>query len=194
MGTITERTTKRGTTVYDAAVRRRGAQKLYRTFPRLTDAKRWVQDTESDLRIGRHAPQPEARQHTLGEAIDRFLADELSEKRTYRGDQTRHLNWFKKKAGFRMLAEVSPALLSELKSSYLRGTTRFKRPPRPQTWNRYISTLSCVFQCCVRNWEWLETNPARRIRRKREAPGRIRFLSDDERTLYGLAARRKRLP
>ena len=70
--------------------------------------------------------------------------------------------------------------MTELKSIFFRGTTRFKRAPRPQSWNRYISSLSCVFQCCIRDWEWLETNPARRIRREREAPGRIRFLSDEE--------------
>jgi integrase len=34
---------------------------------------------------------------------------------------------------------------------------------------------------CVGDWEWMEYNPARRVKREREAPGRVRFLSDAER-------------
>lgn len=182
MGSIDERKTKSGKIVYDASVRRRGQKKIYRTFLRLTDARNWMLDTESDIRNGRYLPpQAEPKKHTLADAIDRYMLDELPKKLLSIRDQTRHLLWFKDQAGERFLAEVTPALLTELKSIYLRSVTRFKKPPRPQSWNRYISSLSCVFQCCVRDWEWLETNPARRVRREREAPGRIRFLSDDER-------------
>jgi integrase len=183
MGSIYERPTKAGKVVYDASVRRKGAKKIYRTFNRLTDARNWILDTESDLRNGRKSSttEPESTKHTLNDAIDRYLLDELPKKPRCLKDQTRHLYWFKKEAGYRFLSDINPALLTELKSNFLRGVTRFKRAPRPQSWNRYISSLSCVFQCCVRDWEWLETNPARRVRREREAPGRIRFLSDEER-------------
>ena len=183
MGSIYERPTKNGKVVYDASVRRKGTKKIYRTFQRLTDARNWVLDTESDIRHGRNQPipQPEPRKHTLANAIERFMLDELPKKPRCIKDQTRHLLWFKKRAGEKFLSDINPALLTELKSIFMRGTTRFKRPPRPQSWNRYISSLSCVFQCCVQDWEWLETNSARRIRKEREAPGRIRFLSDEER-------------
>lgn len=34
---------------------------------------------------------------------------------------------------------------------------------------------------CIGEWLWMETNPARRIRREKEKKGRTRFLSDEER-------------
>ncbi len=152
MGSIKERKTKNGKAVYDAAVRRLGQKKIYRTFLRLTDARNWVLDTESDIRNGRYqAPQVEPARHILTDAIERYMLDELPKKPLSIRDQTRHLHWFKERAGRRLLCDITPALLTELKSIYLRSTTRFKKPPRPQSWNRYISSLSCVLQCCVRD-------------------------------------------
>lgn len=165
---------------------------IYRTFSRLTDARNWVVDTESDIRNGRHhqVALPKLRNHTLSEAIERFMLDELPKKTRSIKDHTRHLLWFKERAGAYLLSEISSALLTELKSIYFRSTTRFKRPPLPQSWNRYISSLSCVFECCVRDWEWLENNPARKVRREREAPGRVRVLSDEERERLLVACQR----
>ena len=59
--------------------------------------------------------------------------------------------------------------------------TRRNKPPCPQSWNRIISSISCVFEMCTRDWQWIEVNPTRRMRREREAPGRVRFLSEEER-------------
>lgn len=194
MGTISQRRTDRGKVVYDAEVRHRGKPAAYRTFSRLTDARSWVQDTESDQRNGRHLPQAEAQRHTLAQAIERFIEEELPKKPRYYSDQKRHVLWFEGQAGSKTLAEVTPALLSELKSTFLCKITRFKKPRQPQSWNRYLSSISCVFEMCCREWQWLEFNPARRIKREREAPGRVRFLSDDERSQLLEGCRNSRSP
>lgn len=182
MGTITEVKTAKGKVVYDAEVRHRGRPTVYKRFDRRTEARCWVQDTESDLRTGQHVTQIEAQRHTLADAVDRFILEELPKKPRYYHDQKREVTWFKQQAGSRTLAETTPALLNELKGRFLRGITRYHRPRLPQTWNRYLSSISCVFEMCVREWLWLETNPARRIRREKEARGRTRFLSEEERT------------
>ena len=119
MGTIRERRTRNGKTVYDAAVRRRGERIIYRSFTRGTDARFWLEEIETGLCKGLVLTQLEAEEHTLAEAIDRYVADELTKNPKSYPDQERQLLWFKKQLGFKTLACVTPARLSELKSNFL---------------------------------------------------------------------------
>ena len=50
MAAITERTAKDGTKHYKALVRLKGYPAQTAIFKRLTDAKKWIQDTESAIR------------------------------------------------------------------------------------------------------------------------------------------------
>src|SRR5262249_32628338 len=45
----------------------------------------------------------------------------------------------------------------------------------------YTAALSHAFSVAVREWEWLEDSPMRRISKLKEPRGRVRYLSDDER-------------
>jgi integrase len=194
MGTITERRTGKGKIVFDAAVRRRGCKKTYRSFTRLTDAKDWIQEMEYKIRAGVITPPSDADQHTLSDAIERFLIEELPKKPKIFKDQKRHILWFKKQIGYKKLSQVTPALITEMKGKFLRERTNYTRLRKPQTWNRYLSGISCVFDVCCKDWQWLEHNPARRVRKEREAPGRVRFLSDDERKRLLDACKASRSP
>ena len=164
MGTITQRKKKGGKLVYHAEIRHRGSPALYKAFSRLTDARCWIQDMESKLRTGTQIAEVEAQRHTLAEAVDRFLQEVAPRKARAFADQKREVLWFKNQAGNRTLAETNPALLNELKDRFLCVTTRFKRPRLPQTWNRYLSSISCVFEMCVREWLWMDTNPANELK------------------------------
>jgi len=181
MGAIKERKNKKGKVVYYAEVRHTGQKPFYKSFSRLTDAKQWIQDLESSLRSGRIQAETEAQRHTLTEAIERYILEEVHKKPKVIKDHLRCLAWFKEQAGSKYLCDVTPALITQLKGVFLRGTTRYQVLRKPQTWNRYLSVLSCVLQICAQDWEWMEFNPARRVRREREAPGRVRFLSETER-------------
>ncbi|MGZ5029223.1 MAG: site-specific integrase, partial [Methylobacter sp.] len=74
MATITERIISDGTKRYKAEVRLKGYPTQRATFKRKTDAKKWVQDTESAIREGRHFKTVEAKKHTVAEMIDRYLS------------------------------------------------------------------------------------------------------------------------
>ncbi len=192
MGTIRERKTGKGKIVYDAAVRRFGERPIYKAFDRKIDAKDWIQEMETRLKSGEKVTRTEAERHRLGEAIDRYILEELPKSPKRVDDHTCHLTWFKEHAGSKFLAEVTPALLTQLKGICLREKTRFKTTRKPQTWNRYVSTLSCVLQFCANDGGWMESNPVRRVRREREAPGRVRFLSTEEREALLQACRNSR--
>jgi len=182
MGAIRERKNKKGKVVFYAEVRRKGQTAICKSFLRLTDAKAWIQDTETTIRSGRYVSQIEAQRHTITDAIDRYVLEELSKRPKSYPDQYPKLVWFKSQFGTRLLSELSPAVITEVKGKFLREEIRVGITRHPQTWNRYLSALSCVLQRCVGDWEWMENNPARRVRREREAPGRVRFLSEEERT------------
>lgn len=73
MATIEQRTTDAGKTVYRVKIRIKGTPPQTATFTRLTDAKKWIQNTESAIRERRYFKTNESMKHTLGEAIDRYI-------------------------------------------------------------------------------------------------------------------------
>ncbi len=177
MATIERRVTQSGKVRYRVLVRLKGRPPESATFRRKTDAKRWAQDTESAIREGRYFKASRARKHTLQALLDRYQAEVVPTKspRTAKV-QERHLEYWKEALGAFVLADVSPGLIASRRDELARGGKR-----APATVNRYLATLSHAFTVAVREWEWIEHNPVRRVRRLKEARGRVRFLSDKER-------------
>jgi len=79
MATIEKRTTLDNQSSYRVKIRLKGYQTQTATFERLTDAKRWIQDTESAIREGRHFKTSEAKKHMVGNLIDRYIREILSQ-------------------------------------------------------------------------------------------------------------------
>ena len=67
MANIEKRISNDGKTSYRVKVRLKGFPSQSATFERLTDAKKWAQQTESAIREGRHFKTSEAKRHTLTE-------------------------------------------------------------------------------------------------------------------------------
>jgi len=99
MGAIREYPRTDGSTTYHAEVRLRGHPKQRESFRTKSQAKKWIQDTESAIRDGRHFKTAEAKRHTLGELIDRFISQWLSKYPKRQAKQTALLTWWKKSAG-----------------------------------------------------------------------------------------------
>ncbi|MFL0797506.1 MAG: site-specific integrase [Cellvibrionaceae bacterium] len=174
MATIRERRTNNGEIRYQAQVRLKGFPMQTATFNRKTDAKRWVQQTESAIREGRHFKTTEAKRRTLEELIDRYIRDVLPSKPKSMNAQGRQLTWWKKELGYRSLADITPPLLAETRDKLHKGR-------QPATVVRYMAALSHAFTVAVNEWEWLDDNPMRKVRKPKEPRGRVRFLSDEER-------------
>ena len=84
MAVIEKRKTQDGKTHYRVKVRLKGYPPQTSTHERLADAKRWASDTEASIREGRHFKTAEAKKHTLGELIDRYIRDILPQKKAKR--------------------------------------------------------------------------------------------------------------
>lgn len=70
MASIEKRTAQDGQVSYRVKVRLKGFPSQTATFARLTDARKWVQQTESAIREGRHFKTTEAKRHTLSETVN----------------------------------------------------------------------------------------------------------------------------
>ena len=162
------------------------------TFNRLTDAKRWASKIETDIREGRHFKTTEAKRHTLAELIERYLLNTLPKKsEAMQRDQWRHLTWWKNQIGDRLLAEVTPSLLAEYRDRLSKGEGRTRRPA---TVVRYMAALSHAFTIAVKEWEWLDDSPLRKVSKPQEPRGRVRFLSDEEREILLASCKQSKAP
>ncbi len=181
MASIEKRTNNQQEITYRVKIRLKGYPTQTATFERLTDAKRWAQQTESAILEGRHFKTSEAKKRTLAEAINRYLKTVLPTKPKSQYDQTIHLNWWKETIGNYTLADVTPALIAEQRETLATGTTARHKQRASATVNRYLAALSHLFTIAVKEWGWIEANPLQKVTKMKEPRGRVRFLSEDER-------------
>ncbi|MEI6709281.1 MAG: site-specific integrase [Methylococcales bacterium] len=181
MARIKERPAKDGTARYTAEVRLKGYPTQSATFKRLTDAKKWIASTESAIREGRHFKTAEAKKHTLADLVERYIKDVLPTKPKKAHDQTQQLNWWKEKIGYLALAEVTPAIIVQYRDELLSGITPRGTQRTPATVVQYMLALSHAFTIAVNEWQWLEDNPMRKVKKPTPSRGRVRFLDDAER-------------
>jgi integrase len=160
---------------YWARVRVKGHPAQSKSFDRLTDARLWAQKTEADIRRGLAFPVPEGGKRTLADALTRYEAEVLPEKRaTTQVPQRAQAAWWRARLGGHFLADITPAMLTDARAALLDEGKSLS------TWNRYRALLTHVFTVAVREWGWTDKNPCASIQPSREPRGRIRFLSENE--------------
>ena len=183
MANVEKRTTQNGEVTYRVKVRLKGYPAQSATFERLTDARKWAQQTEAAIREGRHFKTTEAKKHTLAEAIDRYIQFVMPTKPKSARVQVGQLKWWKENIGAYTLADITPALIAQHREKIAEGALIGDKlcPRSLATVNRYLAALSHVYSIAVREWGWVEENPLRKVTKMKEPRGRVRFLSDDER-------------
>jgi integrase len=161
-------------------VRITGYPTLCQTFDRKTDAQKWAEATESDLRRGRHVDTTDMRRRTLGQLIDRYVEAVLPRKPKSAKKQQGQLRWWAEHYGKYTLAQLKPQLLAEARDKLLSEVTYRGKLRSPATVKRYLAVLSHAFTVSVKEWGWLESNPMQRVTKPSEGKGRIRFLERHE--------------
>ena len=195
MAAIEKRTNKSGVTSYRVKIRLRGYPTQTATFERLTDAKKWVQDTESAIRSGRYFKSSEAKKHTLKELIERYEKEILPRKPKSIIDQKIQLNWWKEQIGAYLLSDITPSLIIEYRAKLLAEPSKRGGIKRTDaTANRYFAVLSHCFTTAYKEWEWIQDNPMLRVKKLKEPRGRDRFLNDEEREKLLQACKESKSP
>lgn len=181
MATFSRHTAVSGEVTHQVKIRMRGFRSQSATFKRLTDAKRWAQDTESAMRDGRYFKYAEAKCHLLSEVIDKYIAEVLSLNPRNARNTIRNLLWWKNQIGFHLLADITPSLIAQHRDNLLSTTTYRGTKRSPSTVIRYLSALSHVCTIAVNEFGWMDDNPLRKVTKPKSPQGRVRFLDDEER-------------
>ncbi len=182
MASFEERNLKNGKKVYRVRVRLKGQPTERATFDRLTDARKWAASIESSIREGRHFKTAEAKKHTLGEIVDRYLRDVLPTKSdSMQRDQWTQLGWWKDKIGNHLLSDVTPALIAEHRDLLLREIGMRGKKRSPASVARHMAALSHAYTIAIKEWGWIDDSPMQKVQKPKEPRGRVRFLSDEER-------------
>lgn len=177
---IEKRINKDGSFTYRARVRIKGHPSISESFSSLALAKKWKRDTESAIEQGRFQFPSQEKKHTLGELIDRYIETILPTKPKNARNLKQHLLWWKHELGHHLLSEIKPSHIAHKRDRLLSQDTCYNKPRSSTTVVRYIASLSHAFSIAVKEWEWMDENPVRKINKPKLPQGRIRFLDESE--------------
>ncbi len=183
---------------FHVQVRMSGFPSRTASFPTRRQAERWAKTIEAEMIEGKHFRSVESRRRTLADAIDRYLKHDVDKLRNGKMHKT-NLPYWKESLGRLKLSEVTPAIIVEHRDKLAAGTyTRakpgapgstleptekpreFKR--RPGTVNGYLVSLGSVLTKARREWHWMGHNPMDGVAKLNPGRGRVRHLSENERT------------
>ena len=194
MATIQKRRGVNGKETYTVTIRLKGVHSQTATFDRLTDAKRWSASTESSIREGRYLHAVEAKRNTLADVINRYLKDPTVKQITRDGYRP-FLLWWREEAGYLKLHDLTPAKISLLRDKLQDTPVQAKKQGgqikvrTAATCNRNLAALSSILSIAWREWQLIEENPCKKVRKLQEPRGRTRFLSEEERERLLLACK-----
>ena len=178
MATFEKRKNEDGSVGYRVKIRLRGHEPVSATFDRLTDAKTWASQTETDMKANRYFGA--AKRHTVAELLDRYEAEALPALKSARDVKTR-LGYWRDKIGHLLLSDLSTSTIKKYKDE-LKATPKVRGGGERSgaDVNRAMAALSSALSFAVKELEWLEDNPMKRIRKFSETRGRVRYLSEAE--------------
>ena len=178
MAAIEKRTAEDGSTSYRVKVRLRGYEPVSATFQRLTDAKTWAAQTETEIKNNRYFGA--SKRHTVNDLLDRYGKEGVPQLKSAR-DVKQRLGVWRERVGHLLLSDLSVGTIKKHRDE-------LKATPKAQGGgertgadvNRTLAALSSALSFAVRELEWLEANPMGRIRKFTEPPGRVRYLTEEE--------------
>jgi integrase len=186
MATINAHTSKTGITTYRVRVQSKGQKTQTATFPTLKEAKKWGMMIEGQIIEGRHFPQRSTR--VLSELLDRYTCDVMPRKalETQRS-QMPVIRYWKRTLGHMLLSDIQP-------SHIITCREEIAKRDAPATVVKHLMTLSHAFTVAMTEYQWIEQNPCRLVRKPSLPPGRVRYLTDEERARLLIECRKSTNP
>ena len=122
---------------------------------------------------GQYFDRLEEKTRTFDELMDRFEREHLVKLASRQTGQV-FVKRFRASFGGRTLAEITPKVIADYKSS------RYAVGVKPASINRELTCLRKAFSLAKREWEWCRENPMSRVSLEKGATKRDRWLTDDE--------------
>lgn len=186
MPTFEKRVSRDGTISHRVKIRLKGFPPIYETFAKKTDAARWAQAKEAEMRQGKYFPEAKAKHKSVNDLIDTYL-ENLEAKNPQRvKDAKKLLKWWKAEFGHVALADFTSEQVMKAQGALAkRKTVRKDENGDPctlsnSTINRYTVALNTAFNFGIKRLKWINHNPVGDVDKFKEPNGRIRFLCEDE--------------
>jgi integrase len=128
----------------------------------------------AEVAEGKWFEEPAREVKTFREMMEKYMREHSAlKKRSTSRDETslKHLLPF---FGECSLANLSPRLINRYK------TERLVAGAATSSLNRELALMKHAFSLAIREWEWLDDNPVKRVAMEKEPPARDRWLTYDE--------------
>lgn len=191
MATIRIRKDKKGRNRYQCIVElHRNNRKIYKskTFNSQREALKWEKNFSYEVDKG-IITKESLKKRRASDAIEKYINTVLPQRPKNARNVIQHLEWWADQIGHIKLSEVTPAICAECRDKLLTEIGPKGKVRKGATALRYIATMSAVFECCVKDWMWINQNPLRSIKKPSPSRRRNRFFSKDEIVkIHGLCA------
>jgi integrase len=159
---------------WQARVRRQGHPDETRSFLTHKEAERWARTVESGIDHGSFISPTQAKKTTLGDLIQRYIAEVLTSMKGATDDTFRLKAICRRPICRNSIASLSPAKIAEYRDLRLKGVA-------PGTVVRELAYLSSIINHGRREWGIHANNPVALVRKPTQPKGRERVLSSAER-------------
>lgn len=156
MAAISKRTKKNGEISYRATIRIKGFPETSATFSTEQECIEWAQQTEKTFKTAKVDFSP-----LLSQAIDRYQSEILIKKsKSQQEDEKPHLKFWQERLGTKFLRDITPSEIEDIANEIYKIIS--KRSGMPLTYEsrrKYLTTLSFLYNTCIKEWRWLHSNP-----------------------------------
>lgn len=176
MASIEKRKAEDGSTSYRVKIRLRGHEPVSATFERLTDAKTWAAQTETEIKNNRYFGA--SKRHTVADVLDRYEAEALPALKSAKDVKLRLAYW-RDTIGHLLLSDLNAGTIKKHRDA-LKATPKERGGGERSgaDVNRSLAALSTALTYAVKELEWLEESPMGRVRKFAESQGRVRYLTE----------------
>ena len=180
MATIAKRTDNLGAPSWQAKVRRKGFPAQSKTFNTKSEAQRWAALIESEMARGMFLSRKEAERTTLGELIDRYIAEITPTHRGSSSEALRLKAMARHPIATQFVATLRPGDFATYRDGRSKGS-RDEKPVKPATVHRELGLFQQVIDRAQREWGIaLQDNPVRLVTRPKLHNERKRRLAEEE--------------
>jgi len=130
---------------------------------------------EGEIIAGKHFPTSKPK-HTLSELLDRYI-QEIMPRKTLETQRSHKavVSFWQEKLGHKLLTDIMKADIIPLRNE-------IQQTSAPATVQKYLTILSHALNIAMKEYGWIDRNIVTTVSRPPLPPGRIRYLSDDERS------------
>ena len=164
---------------YRVQIRRRGHRPQTKTFPNMTDAKRWASIVEGQIDAGATDqptaiiadPEPANVSVTLSEALERYQREITPTKKGAKQEGSRIRVWLRDPLSDKSLSDIRLPHVAQWRDQKL------AEGKAPSTIRNALTIISQVYDVAASEWDMEGlANPVARLRLPKNRPGRDRRL------------------